>query len=310
MDFQENCLGFRRLFGETALDRARCAPKRGFSHTDDVLRDGVLACCPNLLESRGQPKVHRKMAGTKLPFALDEGAGGTAALGLIVLQNDETLESELSTIFGDGAGVLYHARIASSEEVTPETLRAMERNLPLTLSLLPTSRPLDVVAYACTSGATLIGQNRVAELIRSIHPGCRSTDPITAVMAACGELGVRRLGFITPYVPDVSAAMQRLLESEGLEIADFASFEQSQEAVVARITPASVLEAICAVGRNEAVDAVFVSCTNLRTFAILDAAETRIAKPVISSNAALGWHLRKLARLAPPPSAPGRLLRT
>ena len=180
-----------------------------------------------------------------------------AALGLVVLQNDETLEPELRTIFNDCAGAIYHTRIASAEDVTPETLRAMERDLPRALALLPTVRPMDVVAYACTSGATLIGHDRVAEIISSVHPGCPNTNPITAVLAAGDHLGVRRLGLITPYVPDVSSAMRRLLEKNGLEITAFASFEQSQEAVVARISPQSVLEAICTVGRNEDVEAVF-----------------------------------------------------
>jgi maleate isomerase len=244
----------------------------------------------------------------KLPFVLDDGAAAVAALGLVVLQNDETLEPELRTIFNDCAGAIYHTRIASAEDVTPETLRAMERDLPRALALLPTVRPLDVVAYACTSGATLIGHDRVAEIISSVHPGCPNTNPITAVLAAGDHLGVRRLGLITPYVPDVSSAMRRLLEKNGLEITAFASFEQSQEAVVARISPKSVLEAICTVGRNDDVEAVFVSCTNLRTFEILDAGEARIGKPVISSNAALAWHMRRLAELGPPQVAPGRLL--
>ena len=244
----------------------------------------------------------------KLPFVLDDGAAAAAALGLVILQNDETLEPELRTIFNDCTRAIYHTRIASAEDVTPETLRAMERDLPRALALLPTVRPLDVVAYACTSGATLIGQDRVAEIISSVHPGCSNTNPITAVLAACDHLGVRRLGFITPYVPDVSSAMQRLLEKNGLEITVFASFEQSQEAVVARISPQSVLEAICTVGRNNDVEAVFASCTNLRTFEILDAAEACIGKPVISSNAALAWHMGKLAGLGPLRGAPGRLL--
>jgi maleate isomerase len=244
----------------------------------------------------------------KLPFVLDDGAAAVAALGLVVLQNDETLEPELRTIFNDCAGAIYHTRIASAEDVTPETLRAMERDLPRALALLPTVRPLDVVAYACTSGATLIGHDRVAEIISSVHPGCPNTNPITAVLAAGDHLGVRRLGLITPYVPDVSSAMQRLLEKNGLEITAFASFEQSKEAVVARISPQSVLEAICRVGCNDNVEAVFVSCTNLRTFEILDAAEARMGKPVISSNAALAWHMRRLAELGPPQDAPGRLL--
>ena len=101
--------------------------------------------------------------------------------------------------------------------------------------------------------------------------------------------------------------MRRNLEASGLRIAAFGSFEQSEERIVARIAPDSVLQAILDVGRSEECDAVFVSCTNLRTIEIIETAETALGKPVLSSNQALAWHMVRLAGLDDAPAGLGRL---
>jgi maleate isomerase len=246
----------------------------------------------------------------KLPFSLDQGTATEAAFGVIVLQSDETLEAEFRGLFQGPGLALYHTRIPSAAEVTAGTLKQMEEALPRAASLLPTKGPLDVVAYACTSGATVIGTDRVAAAIRTQHPKAETTDPISAVIAACAHLGVRKLGFVTPYVAEVSKAMRDLLEQNALAISAFGSFEHSEEAVVARISLHSVYNAICSVGGGDDVDAVFASCTNLRSFDIIDKAEALIGKPVISSNQALAWHMFRLAGVPLPPNGPGRLFRS
>ncbi len=243
----------------------------------------------------------------KLPFTTDKGAAAKAAFGIIVLQSDETLEAEVRTVFDHPGMALYHSRIPSAAEVTAETLAQMKAELPRTAALLPTARELDVVGYGCTSGATIIGAENVAASICATHPKAETTDPITAVMAAAKHLKVKRIGFVTPYVAEVSAAMRELLEKNGFEVTGFGSFEQIEESVVARITPASVLEAICQIGMSDDVDAVFASCTNLRSFDIIDQAEQAIGKPVITSNQALAWHMLKLANIVTKSKGPGML---
>lgn len=42
-------------------------------------------------------------------------------------------------------------------------------------------------------------------------------------------------------------------------------------------------------------DGVFVSCTSLRTMKIIGDVESRLYKPIISSNQALAWHMMRLA---------------
>ena len=103
--------------------------------------------------------------------------------------------------------------------------------------------------------------------------------------------------------------MRALLEQNGLGVPVFASFEQSEEAVVARISSQSVCDAICKIGSSDQVDAVFASCTNLRSFDVIDKAEAMLEKPVITSNQALAWHMLHLARPETRFDGPGRLFR-
>ncbi|PCI03982.1 MAG: Asp/Glu racemase [Hyphomicrobiales bacterium] len=243
----------------------------------------------------------------KLPFLLDDGAASKAALGLIVLQMDETLEAELRTVFNQPGVALFHTRIPSAEEITPQTLMQMENELPAIAGLLPSTHPLDVVGYGCTSGATIIGSDKIAALVNQVHPAAKVTDPIKAVIAALQHLNISKIGFITPYVAEVSEAMRDLLSNNGISVSGVASFEQSRDPVVARISPASILDAIIATGEDDNIDAVFVSCTNLRCFDIIEQAEEKIRKPVISSNQALAWHMLKLAGLPTWSMGPGRL---
>ena len=241
-----------------------------------------------------------------LDFTTDDGIGTRATLGLIVLKADETLESEARQLVPGREVAIYHSRIKMPPDVSPQTLATMEAELPVSTAMLP-DVAFDVIGYGCTSGATVIGSRGVAEAVHSVHPEAKVTDPIAAVSAACRALSIKRLGFVTPYVADVSAAMRAHLERDGFEIAGFGSFEQGDDRVVARISPASIMQAIEAVDAQADCDGVFVSCTNLRVAEIADAAEQSIGKPVISSNLALVWHMLQLAGIASRRSGYGSL---
>ncbi len=141
-----------------------------------------------------------------------------SAPGLIVLQTDEVLESECrATLQADVP--LYHTRVPSSLDVTQDTLALMEAEIPAAARLLPAAAGIGVVAYACTSGTTVIGETGVERAIHSVMPGVAVTNPLTAAKARLNHLGAKRFGLLTPYEPDVSRAMMEHFESHGFEIA-------------------------------------------------------------------------------------------
>jgi maleate isomerase len=240
-----------------------------------------------------------------MDYALDEGAGAGLRLGVILLSTDETLEYEARQVIGCRDVNLLHTRIPAKADVTPEDLRLMAPEMTRTAALLP--KGLSAVAYACTSGATIIGSDTVAELIKAAHPGTAVTDPLAAVIAALKALGVTRIAMVTPYVAEVTRPMRALLAAEGIEVVSEITFGQKEDWTVARITEASTEAAMLAAAKVDGVEAVFASCTNLRTFGIIDAVEARLGLPVISSNQALIWDMLRLSGARAHGWGPGRL---
>ncbi len=230
-----------------------------------------------------------------LSFTTDGGAGSRASLGLIVLQEDASIEAEFSRLVAAPGIGLYHSRIAMHPNVAPASLTAMLEELPKAVALLPTSVDFDVIGYACTSAAAVIGSAGIETAIQRVYPAVNVTDPLRAALAVCRTLHVRKLAYVSPYIAEVSATMRNLLEKNGLTITGCVSFEQSDDRIVARISPTSILAAIEQVAAAGACDAVFVSCTNLRVLDILELAEQRIGKPVLSSNLVLARHMLQLA---------------
>lgn len=242
-------------------------------------------------------------------------AAPAARFGVVLLQTDEIVEAEFPRLLGQnfepfdhgpGGIRVHYSRVPSGREVTRDSLSAMAAALPQAVDLLPPAVPFDVIAYACTSGATIIGEDRVAEAVRSVRPGVAVSNPLTAAKAALRALGVTRIAFLTPYVAEVSSAMRNNLTANGCDIVAFGSFEVADDGIVATMTPESILKAAVEVGGGDC-DAVFIACTNLRAAGIIERAETLLDKPVVSSNQALAWHMLRLAGLDTPRPGRGRL---
>ena len=217
-------------------------------------------------------------------------------LGLVVLQSDETVEGDLRRLLPSEADVL-DTRVPSGEEVTPETLAAMEGALGAAAALLPRGARLGAIGYACTSGTAQIGAARVAAILRAASGAPAATDPLSALVDACRRRGLRRLALLSPYVAPVTASLRAALAREGLETPVFGSFEIAEEARVALIDGPSIVAAAEALAAEGGVDALFLSCTNLRTLEVIATIETRTELPVLSSNLVLAEHLARLAHL-------------
>tara|TARA_B100001057_G_scaffold361769_1_gene364229 strand:- start:841 stop:1617 length:777 start_codon:yes stop_codon:yes gene_type:complete len=252
--------------------------------------------------------MNLKSSVATMKFVTDGGLGTKARLGLIVLQTDQTIEHEFANLFVQQDDVaLYAARIPNDMKVTQATLCQMSIDLPHTARLLAPQLKFDVIAYACTSGATMIGEARVDELIRDSHPASKTTNPLSASKAAFAALGIRRIALVTPYAIDVTVQLQANLCDAGFDINAVATFDQTDDFTVARISADSILNAVLEIGKRDDCDGVFVSCTSLRTMQIIGDAETRLGKPVISSNQALAWHMMRLACISDSPSGAGCL---
>lgn len=253
--------------------------------------------------------MHMDDSMIDLEFDVDQGVGTRANLGLIVLQTDETIEPEFRQLTAVDGVALYHSRIPSGAEVTPETLSGMQDEIARSVSLLPAAVEFDVIGYGCTSAASVIGESAVEALVQSVRPAAKVTNPITATKAALSILGVQRVAFVSPYIAEVSSSLRNTLTDGGFDIVSAGTFNESSDSVVARMTEASILTAIIKLGQQVPCDAVFVSCTNLRVANVIEQAEAELGVPVISSNQAMAWHMLRLAGITDSEQGVGQLFR-
>ena len=230
-----------------------------------------------------------------LPFETDAGLDARATVGLLVLASDRVIEAEFRRVFERCKVALYHGRIYNDPAITPETLKRMEQGLAASADLIAPGVALDVVGYGCTSASMVIGEAKVAERIREVRPGVACTTPMTAAVAAFAALGIERLALLTPYIDEINQAMRRHIEAQGFQVTAMGSFNEEDDPTVARITLESVQAAAQCLGESDAVEGVFVSCTNLRLMDGAAALEAALGKPVTSSNHAMAWHCLRLA---------------
>jgi len=231
----------------------------------------------------------------QLTYSNDAGLGQTAKIGPIVLQTDQTLEDEFRQMLVIDGVACYHSRIANAMHVTPQTLLQMQTDLPLAARLLPQAFAFDAIGYGCTSGATIIGEAQVAQLILAEHPSAKVSNPLTACKAACGALGLNNIALLTPYSPQVTQALSDNLNANGIKVCRTGYYDIEDDFTVGLVDASSIFNAIVALGAHTECDGVFVSCTSLRVANIIHRAEQKLGKPVISSNQALAWHLLRLS---------------
>ena len=240
-------------------------------------------------------------------FPYDMTQTTSATLGVVVLQTDERIESDMRKLLSTDIN-LHITRIPSGATVTTDTLSQMENDLPAAAALLPRAAKFDAVGYGCTSGTSVIGAPRIAELV---HSGCVTktvTEPVTALIAACKHLGLTRIAFLSPYVETVSQTLRDTLADAGIQTPVFGSFDEASEERVVRIALNSTRDAAIALNTDD-VDAIFLSCTNLNTLPVIDEIEAAISKPVLSSNQVLAWHMSQLSGV--PTGIPvGRLMKS
>jgi len=261
-------------------------------------------------ESALRKPGEKLVSKTHMPFALDGGVAARARIGMIVLASDHTLEYEWRHIFANLDGVaLYANRIYNSVTINAKTLAEMEARMTQVAELILPGTPLDVVAYGCTSGTVVIGEDKVFARIREARPDVACTTPITGAVAGLKALGCRRIALLTPYVEEVNQMLRRHIESRGIGVPVMGSFNHDNDDEVARISTKSLTDAMLDLGSSADVDGVFVSCTSLRVVEIAEAVEKRLGKPVTSSNHAMAWHALRLAGIKDPLSGYGRLFR-
>ncbi|WP_020495050.1 maleate cis-trans isomerase family protein [Sciscionella marina] len=176
----------------------------------------------------------------------------------------------------------------------PTHLRAATRDL---LHIEP-----EIISYLCTSSTFVNGvageRESCAVMREAGAPDALTTSG--ALAEAVSELNLTKIAVVTPYYADVTAKLHDYLGELGVETV--ASEHLGLGGGIWRVNYRTVAEHMLRVDRPDA-EAIFVSCTNLPTYDVIEPLEQTLGKPVLTANQLTMW--ATLRRMHLPTVGPG-----
>ncbi len=227
-----------------------------------------------------------------------------ARIGLIALATDLNSEADLRRMLPSDVD-LYCNRVRNANPISLAAQRLIEQEIPRAgCDLLP-GLDLDVMVFGCTSATIAMGEAKTLALLAQSHPSRYQTTPVTASLAALAHLGARRISILTPYRADVNLALGEYYESRGLEVINVSGLDMDDDYAMTALSPELIVAAGLRAMAPEA-EALFISCTALRSSLAVERLEAALGRPVVTSNQAIIWHALNLMN-HPATSAPGRI---
>ena len=250
---------------------------------------------------------NREIHTVSVPYEMDSGPG-LYRIGLLVPAEDAVSERDFRLMLPDDSVAVFTNRIETTKICTLDELRKMAPLLQKAASMVLTDDRVDVLNYSCTSATVAIGYENVANSLSVARPDVPVVTPVSAAVAAFHALEVENVAVVTPYPHEVNVAMYDYLEAEGVSIRGFYAFEGLlTDYEVSRLQPRTLYEAGLAADNPE-VEAVFLSCTGIRSAEVVEELENALGKPVVTSNQAAFWQCLRLAGCSSKVPGFGRLL--
>lgn len=215
--------------------------------------------------------------------------GWRARVGLIIPSTNTVNESEFGGYLPSGVS-LHTSRMRRVGGGDVESLVDMAEYEDRCAELLQTAN-VDVAAYGCTVAGMLEGPEYDLELETNLASIVDA--PVVATSAALRRaletLALESISIATPYIEESYELEREHFEDLGYDVVSIDGLGIERATGKGEKTPADAYNIARDVDSPEA-DGVVISCTDFRTFEIIETLESDLGKPVISSNSATLWN--------------------
>ncbi|MDM0075846.1 hypothetical protein QTH90_15695 [Variovorax sp. J2P1-59] len=196
------------------------------------------------------------------------------------------------------ADVHYHVhRIRLRKEagvVTPESLLRAHLEAIEEASFLKDLNP-SVITFNCTGASVACGvegDRRLAERMTA-ELGVPSSNTMTAIKRALQKVGARKIVHVCPFADKFSTEEKASLEAAGFEVIKSVGLNFVDAREAAQMDPEE-LAGIAMQHAEKGMDAILLSCANVRAFEAVAVLEKRLGVPVVTSNQAVLWDALQL----------------
>jgi maleate isomerase len=239
-------------------------------------------------------------------------------IGLVVPSSNVTVETEVPALLARHASARFsfHSTRMPMHTVSPEELRAMNAQRERCVDELGDAG-VDALLYACLVALMAQGPGEHQRTERAVvdqlaargqHPAVVSS--AGALVAGITALGARRIALVTPYLRPLAQLVVDYLESERVQVHDWAALEVADNAEVGCIPGERVLTAARGLDLT-GVDALVISaCVQMPSLQLVEPAEQEFGLPVLSAATAGAFTLLRGLGLPTVLPGAGRLLAT
>jgi maleate isomerase len=210
---------------------------------------------------------------------------------MLTPSSNTVLEPVTQAMLAHAHGISAHFSRFKVTEIAldPGALAQFDNDPILKAAELLGHAKVDVIAWNGTS-ASWLGLSRDRTLAQDIEvaTGIKATTCMLGFFDLFARLGVRSLGLVTPYTPDVQAAIVRTYAAEGvrvvaehgLGIRDNFSFGLTTEVEIERMIRDAA---------QARPDAIAIVCTNMNGASVAARLEAELGLPVLDSVAVTLW---------------------
>lgn len=231
--------------------------------------------------------------------------GWRGRLGVIVPRNNTVAEPEMSSVLPPGIS-LHGARVfPRGGATTREQVLSMVETLPYALEGL--RGKAGAVGYACMT-TSLMKPLGWHDTFAGATGGVPFLPAGETMVDALRFLGAHRIGVFSPYAHDVAALVPEWFGRFGIEVVHNVNVPFTPDEVGAQRCE-DLYPRIRREFHGRDLDALAILATDLATFTAIDALETTLGLPVVSSNLALLWRMLASVGVCGT-TCPGRLFRT
>lgn len=224
--------------------------------------------------------------------------GWRRRIGLIVPSSNTTNEPEFQRWLPDGVSLyttrmeLRNTNAAALERMSEQAEAAGERLA---------DADVDVVVYGCTTGSLVKGPGYDLDLESRLEAvaGVPAVATAASIKRAFEALDIDRLSVATPYIEDLNERERSFLEAAGYDVVAIDGLGIEPNLEIGALGPEEAYRVATQVDR-ESAEAVFISCTNFRTFEVVRTLEADLDKPVVTSNTATLWDALRTIGLGVP----------
>ncbi len=238
-----------------------------------------------------------------------EHYGWRARIGLIYMASSTVMEPEFYAMAPEGVSV--HTSRIHLPEATVEGLTAMMEGEEVERCTRELARaPLHVIVFGGTSATFLKGivwDKEVRSRMETVANGIPATTTSSAVLKALRACGAERVSLVTPYIEEVTERGRNFLEQAGFVVVGAEGMHIKDDHAIGAVTTEQVYDFAREVVKPEA-DAVFISCTNLRTIGAIAPLEETLGVPVVSAIQASFWDCLRIAGIKDEVDGFGQLL--